>query len=101
MWSRIYVGIDKNTLTSPGFNETWLFVDRFSKNAQLPSFMKIRSVEVEFFHPDGEVWSDEANSRLKTVTLDWMNDWLAYVYCDYVITQLFVSLHICGTSILN
>jgi len=29
-------------------------MDRFSKNTQKPNYMKIRPVEAEFFHADGQ-----------------------------------------------
>jgi len=39
------------------------FLDRFSKNAQKPNFMKIRPVGAELFHADGGTGGhDEANS---------------------------------------
>jgi hypothetical protein len=41
----------KNVFLSD-FNET-IFVGRFSKNFQIPNFMKIHRVAAEFFHSDG------------------------------------------------
>ena len=48
------------------FNETWIFLDEYSKNAQ--NFMKIRHVKTELFHVDERTDTrtdrhDEAHSR--------------------------------------
>jgi len=41
------------------------FLDRFSKNPQLSNFIKIRLVEADLFHADGQTdRHDEANSRI-------------------------------------
>ena len=50
------------------FNETWNFLDRFSKNTQISTFKKIRPEGVQLFHGDGQRDSrtdghNEANSR--------------------------------------
>ena len=34
------------------FNETWNFLDRFSKNTQIQNFMKIQPVRAELFEAD-------------------------------------------------
>jgi len=34
-------------------HETWSIRDRFSKNIQIPNFMKICPVEAEVFHAEG------------------------------------------------
>ena len=36
------------------FTETWNFLDRVSKNIQIPNFMLIRLVGAELFHADGQ-----------------------------------------------
>jgi hypothetical protein len=36
------------------FKSTSNIRDRFSKNPQIPKFMKIRQVEAEIFHADGQ-----------------------------------------------
>jgi len=41
-------------------NETWIFLDIFSKNSHISNFMKIRPVGKELFHADSH---DEAKSR--------------------------------------
>jgi hypothetical protein len=41
-------------------NETWIFFDRFSKNTQVPNFMKNRPVGAELFH---EGWRAGGQSR--------------------------------------
>jgi hypothetical protein len=35
-------------------NETWIFSTDFSKNAQMPTFMKIRPAGAELFHVEGQ-----------------------------------------------
>ena len=42
----------KYTLFLPDFNDTLIF-DRFSKNAQISNFMKIRPAGYELFYADG------------------------------------------------
>jgi hypothetical protein len=36
------------------FNKTWNFLDIFSKNTQISTFMKIRPVGAQLFHVDGQ-----------------------------------------------
>jgi hypothetical protein len=70
----MHIGLHvKYPLCLSDFNETWIFLDTFSKSAQISSFMKIRPVGAELFHADGRMdrrtdrqtgRSDEANSRL-------------------------------------
>ena len=36
------------------FNETWVFLERFSKNIHIPNLMKIRPVGAKLFHADGQ-----------------------------------------------
>jgi hypothetical protein len=46
------------------FNETWIFLDRFSNNTQISQFVKICPVGAKLFYVDG--WMDrhdKANSR--------------------------------------
>jgi hypothetical protein len=50
----------KYSLFVSGFNETFILLDRFSKNIHIPNFMKIRQVGVEPFHADRH---DEASNR--------------------------------------
>jgi hypothetical protein len=45
-------------------NETWIFLDRFSKNTQVSIFIKILAVEAELVHADRRTFRhDEANCR--------------------------------------
>jgi hypothetical protein len=45
-------------------NETWIFLDSYSKSTQIPNFMKICRVGAEFFYVDRQTHrQDEANSR--------------------------------------
>jgi len=37
-----------------GLDETFNYLDRLSKNTQISSFMKIRTVEAGVFHADGQ-----------------------------------------------
>ena len=56
----MYIGLHVKS----DFNETLTFHNRFSKNAQIPNFMKTRPVGYELFHEDGRTdRHDEANSR--------------------------------------
>jgi len=41
-------------------NETWIFLDIFSKNSHISNFMEIRPVGAELFHADSH---DEDKSR--------------------------------------
>jgi hypothetical protein len=50
MYIRFHV---KYQLPLSDFNETWKFLDRFSKNTQMLNFTKIRPVGAELFHADG------------------------------------------------
>jgi hypothetical protein len=44
------------------------FIDRFSKNPETSTFMKIRLVGAELFHADGQTdRHDEANSRFSQI----------------------------------
>jgi hypothetical protein len=44
------------------------FPDGFLKNAQISNFMKIREVEVELFHADGQTDThDEVNHRFSQI----------------------------------
>jgi hypothetical protein len=36
------------------FNETWIFLDRFSKKSQISRFTKMRPVGAELIHADGQ-----------------------------------------------
>jgi len=36
------------------FNETWIFLEKFSKNIYIPDLMKIRPVGAKLFHADGQ-----------------------------------------------
>jgi hypothetical protein len=44
----------KYPLFSSHFNETLVFLDRFSKNSHISNFLKIRPVGAELFHADGQ-----------------------------------------------
>jgi hypothetical protein len=51
----MHVGLQvKYPLFLSYFNETWFFIDRLWNNHQIENFIKIRSVEAEFFHADGQ-----------------------------------------------
>ena len=43
-----------------GINKTWNFLDRFSKNTQIPNFIQIRLLAAELLHADtqkdGQTW---------------------------------------------
>ena len=54
----------KNLLFLSDLNETWIFQVNFRKNPQISNFMKIRPLEAELFHADGQADKyDEANNR--------------------------------------
>jgi len=62
----MYIGLYvKYPLFSSNLNETCIFFpDRFSKNAYISNFMKIRRVGFELLHADGQTdIHDLANSR--------------------------------------
>ena len=44
----------KCTLLFSDFDETFNFLDIFSKDTQISNFLKIRPVEAELFHADGQ-----------------------------------------------
>ena len=48
-------------------NETSIFPDRFSKKAQISSFIKIRQVGAEFFHADGGADVDRQTDMTKLI----------------------------------
>jgi hypothetical protein len=57
----MYIGLQvKYPLFLSDFNETWIFFDRFSKNPQISSFVKIRPVGAELFLAEGriDIWTD-------------------------------------------
>ena len=50
---KMYIGLHvKYPLFLSDFNDTWIFLDKFSKNPQTSNFMKIRPVIAESFHAD-------------------------------------------------
>jgi len=58
----MYIGLHvKYPLFLSDFNETWI-IDRFSKNPQVPNFMKIRPARIKLLHVD-VADGHEANSR--------------------------------------
>ena len=44
----------KYPLLLSDFNETGIFLDRFSKNPQVPNFMKILPLGAKLLHADGQ-----------------------------------------------
>jgi len=51
----MYVDVQvKFPLLFSDFNQISNFLDKFSKNTQMPNFVKIRPVGVELFHADGQ-----------------------------------------------
>jgi len=49
----MYIGVHvKYPLLLLDFNETWIFLDSFSKNTQISYLMKIRPVGAELLHVD-------------------------------------------------
>jgi hypothetical protein len=51
--SKMYIGLHvKYQPFFSDFNETWNFLDRFSKNTQIYNFTKIQPVRAELFHAD-------------------------------------------------
>jgi hypothetical protein len=53
----MYIGLYvKHTLFLSDFNETLIFGDKFSKNIEIPNFIKMRPVEAELLHADR--WTD-------------------------------------------
>jgi hypothetical protein len=61
----MYIGINvKYRLFLLDFNETRIFLTGFSKNTQIPNFIKIRPVGAELFHANGRTDKcDKANGR--------------------------------------
>jgi len=55
----------KYPLLQSDINETWVSPTDFSKNTQIPNFMKICQVEAELFHEDRQTdrHTDVANWR--------------------------------------
>ena len=55
MWSYMYIGLhEKYSLFLSDLNETWIFLNIFSKNIQISNFIKICLVGAELFHTDGQ-----------------------------------------------
>jgi hypothetical protein len=67
--SNMCIGLHvKYPLFLSDFSETWILSICFTKNAQIPNFMKIRPVEAELSHAAGRTGRqtdrhDEADSR--------------------------------------
>jgi hypothetical protein len=58
----MYIGLHvKYPVFLLDFNETYIFSTGVRKNTGMLNFMKIRPVEAELFHADGQ--KDPANSR--------------------------------------
>jgi hypothetical protein len=61
----MYLGLHvKYPLFLADINETWNYLDRFSKNTQISNFIKMRPVGAELFNEDGRTGRhDKGNSR--------------------------------------
>jgi hypothetical protein len=75
------------------FSGNLKFIDEFSKNIEIPNFMKIRPVGVEMFHADGH---DETNSRFSRLNIH-------HNFQYHMILSIYNYLHVqfcsfCGTS---
>ena len=60
MIKNVYWSTRKAPFFWSDFNESWNFLDSFSKNTQISDFTKICLVEAQFFQADGH---DKADSR--------------------------------------
>jgi hypothetical protein len=52
MIPNVYLFSLKYALCLSNINETWIFSNRFSKNIQIPNFMKILPLGAELFYAD-------------------------------------------------
>ena len=63
----MYIGLHvKYPLFLSDFNDTWVFLDTFSKNLQTSNFMNIRPVVAEMFHAEGR-------TNMQKLTVDFHN----------------------------
>ena len=66
-------------------------MDRFSKNTQIPNFMKIRPVAAELFHPDGQTDMTKPTVAFRSFTNAPKNCQMSRD--QLVITSLCLTLH--------
>jgi hypothetical protein len=60
----MYIGLNvKYPFFLSYFDETWIFLNRFSINIQISNFMTIRPAEAELFHTDGRTDETERDKR--------------------------------------
>jgi hypothetical protein len=65
---KMYIGLHVNyPLFLSDFNETWIFLDRFSRNPKISNFMKIRPDGAEVFQADGRTQTDVTKLILFTI----------------------------------
>jgi hypothetical protein len=66
------------------FSGNFKCIDKFSKNIEIPNFMKIRPVGVELLHAEGH---DEANSRFSRLNIH-------HNFQYYMILRIYNYLHL-------
>jgi len=73
------------------FSGNLKFIDKFSKNIEIPNFIKIRPVGVELFHAHGH---NEANRRLSRLNIHHILQ-----YCTILSIYNYLHLQFCVLSV--
>jgi len=75
IWSQMYICFRlKYQLCLYNINETWIFSNRFSKNIQIPNFMKILPLGAELFYADGRLDRRRDMTQLIVVLRDFAKE---------------------------